>query len=245
MPPKVAKYTEPRRKVNSVVSKVKKEPKRKVINRTFAPRNIEKHLRANDFHLAACADLLQVSLQEMTDYVLSVPKLKQLYEIERELKNDIAERALFEKVKKGDPKSVQYWLETHARHRGYGAQSKEVNTTITVRTQEVADIIKAKHGALKDGTFTDADFTEGAVKLIEASRSARSDPDAVSASPAETVTETVVVKQKPSKVSLHDSRFKSGADNPATKARLEREAKEGKAKEVESKESETSGDYDL
>ncbi|TIP69427.1 MAG: hypothetical protein E5X53_32685 [Mesorhizobium sp.] len=89
-------------------------------------KRVEKALRLSAGLMSVASRRLNVSRTTLHAFVNEYPELREIRrEIDDEI-GDLAESALINGVRRGDPRSVMFYLDHKARDRGYGRQRVEV-----------------------------------------------------------------------------------------------------------------------
>jgi hypothetical protein len=84
------------------------------------PEVVAQTLRETYGNISLTARKLGVTRQAILYHMEKHEDVKQAHDEASEVLNDIAEGHLAAWVRAGDQKSVRYWLDQKARHRGYG-----------------------------------------------------------------------------------------------------------------------------
>lgn len=75
--------------------------------------------------ISKIAEKLSVSRKAVYDFIKKFPDLQQVIDDEKEVFIDEVESQLFDKAKIGESWAIKYFLEVHAKSRGYKSEAKE------------------------------------------------------------------------------------------------------------------------
>lgn len=90
----------------------------------FPLEQVEAALRASHGNQSKAAEMLGTSRSTINGYVRRHPELADAIDEVREVNLDIAEDALFRKIKEGNMAAIIFFLKTQGKSRGYDEKAK-------------------------------------------------------------------------------------------------------------------------